>query len=412
MRVLCLFSELWYFSFMTLPASMTSPDVRKLFKLLGKTHVRFVGGCVRNMLMGVPVGDVDLATTHSPDDVMRILGAGGVKIVPTGIDHGTVTAVLKGVGYEITTLRRDVDTDGRRAVVAYTKDWAEDAARRDFTINALYADLDGKIYDPLGMGLADIKRFKVVFVGDAEMRIQEDYLRILRFFRFQCLYGKGAPDKKALVACAKFAPKILTLSRERVTQELTKIIMANNPQKILSVMQKHKILPDILGKSFYPDRIGSMVKIQKKALGADLDVLYCARLLSVLGFQFKESGKIFNHLILNKKQISILSDACQIKIDTQRFDTFNFAKNLYHFSWGAVAVAVMVAAVKGNLTPTQFQKIWAKFLKTERPVFPVSGKDLLAKGFVQGEAMGAELKRLEQLWIKSRFALTKLDLLG
>ncbi len=401
---------------MTLPApiplSMTSPDVRKLFKLLGKTHVRFVGGCVRDMLMGVPVGDIDLATTHSPDDVMRILGAGGVKTVPTGIDHGTVTAVLKGVGYEITTLRRDVDTDGRRAVVAYTKDWAEDAARRDFTINALYADLDGQIYDPLGTGLTDIKRFKVVFVGDAEMRIQEDYLRILRFFRFQCLYGKGAPDKKALVACAKFAPKISTLSRERVTQEFTKIIMADNPQKILSVMQTHKILPEILGKTFHPDRIGSTVKIQKKALGADKDVLYCARLPSVLGFQFKESGKIFNHLILKKKDISILVDACKTKFDTKRLDTYSFAKNLYHFSWGAVAVAVMVAAVKAELTPLQFQKIWAKFLKTERPVFPVTGKDLLAKGFVQGEAMGAELKRLETLWIKSKFVFTKSDLLN
>ena len=162
---------------------------------------RFVGGCVRNSLLGQPIDDIDIATTLTPDQVTEALEGVGVKVVPTGVDHGTVTAVSEGRAYEITTLRRDVSTDGRRAVIAFTQNWEEDAVRRDFRLNALYADGEGRIFDPTGEGVADAKAGRIVFVGDAMTRIREDYLRILRFFRFQAWYGRGDPDPAALAAC-------------------------------------------------------------------------------------------------------------------------------------------------------------------------------------------------------------------
>lgn len=397
---------------MAFPKSIITADVKKLFKTLGQTHVRFVGGVVRNALLGVEIGDIDLATTLPPDQVIEKLTAANIKTVPTGIDHGTVTAVLNGKGYEITTLRRDVETDGRRAVVAYTEDWAEDAARRDFTMNALYADLDGNIYDPLGQGIADLEKRKVKFVGDAETRIQEDYLRILRFFRFHSIYGKGAPDKIGLAASAKFASKIKTLSRERITQEFTKILMGASPQKILDVMQSHKILPEILGKTFYPDRIGSELKIEKVTETLEKDVIFCVRLFIALGFSFKENAKFNNHLILNKKQISILNDLTKIRIDTQRLQKEEMAELLYFHPWNSLATALIISAVKENISPAEFKKTWKIFINTKRPVFMISGKDLMALGYPAGIEMGKKLKALEQKWIKSGFVLTRQELLG
>lgn len=396
---------------MKLHPAMTTPSVQRLFKALGAGSVRFVGGCVRNMLLGEPIGDIDLATSMTPDQVIRILSSAKIKYIPTGLAHGTVTAIIDGTGYEITTLRRDIKTDGRRAVIAYTDDWAEDAARRDFTINAIYADDEGNIYDPLMSGLDDLNHRKIKFVGDAATRIQEDYLRILRFFRFQSLYGKGKADKKAVSACAQFAPKIKTLSRERVTQEFTKIVMGDAPQKILAVMQNYKIIPDILGKDFNPDRIGSMIKIQKKAEGATKDILLCTRLLGVMDFQFQKITILSNLLIINKKQKSILDEIPKIKIDMKRIETSNIQELLYKFSWNSVAAALIVFAVKENISPIKFKKIWDLFLNTKRPVFKISGQDIISLGFAQGPDVGKMLKQLEQKWIRSGFTLTPKDLM-
>ena len=168
---------------------------------------RFVGGCVRNTLLSRPVEDIDIATTLTPDQVTEALGAAKIRAIPTGVEHGTITAVADGVPYEITTLRRDVSTDGRRAVVAFTEDWSVDAERRDFTLNAVYADRAGVLFDPTGRGVADGRAGRIVFVGDAMTRIREDYLRILRFFRFRAWYGAGEADEKALAACKALAEK-------------------------------------------------------------------------------------------------------------------------------------------------------------------------------------------------------------
>ena len=201
---------------------------------------RFVGGAVRNALLGVPVIDVDIATQFTPDDVVRRLHAAKLRAVATGIEHGTVTAIADGTAFEVTSLRRDVETFGRRAVVAFTTEWTEDALRRDFTINALYASADGNLFDYFN-GLEDIAARRVRFIGDANQRIREDYLRILRFFRFYAWYGRGTPDTAAMAACVAEKSGIKLLSGERVQKELLLLLQAQNPVPVLTLMQENGI---------------------------------------------------------------------------------------------------------------------------------------------------------------------------
>lgn len=224
----------------------------------------FVGGCVRNALLAEPVEDIDLATKLTPDEVTQRLEAAGIKVIPTGIDHGTVTAVLNGRGFEITTLRKDIETDGRRAVVAFAETWREDAERRDFTMNTLLADDLGNVYDPIGRGLSDLEARKVIFVGQAEQRIEEDYLRILRFFRFHALYGVGKPDEAALKACKAHATHISSLSAERITQEFFKIISVDKPVDVLGVMLDNNILPELLRAKDQLEFFGQFCDFQKR----------------------------------------------------------------------------------------------------------------------------------------------------
>src|SRR5579872_7361897 len=207
------------------PPWLKWPETQALIKAFAdaKAPIRFVGGCVRDALLGRAVQDVDVATPLRPEATMALLQKAGIKAIPTGIDHGTATAVIHGKHFEITTLRKDVSTDGRHATVAYTDDWKEDAARRDFTINALYLSPDGELFDYFN-GARDAKEGHVRFIGNAGERIREDYLRILRFFRFYAWYGKTEPDKEALTACTEAANNIGTLSGERVQQEMLKLL--------------------------------------------------------------------------------------------------------------------------------------------------------------------------------------------
>jgi poly(A) polymerase len=215
-------------------AEWMSPEAEAVFDALeargGAECARYVGGCVRNAVMGEPVADVDIATTLTPEETVAALKAARIRAVPTGLEHGTVTAVRGGEPFEITTLRRDVETDGRRAVVAFTRDWSEDAERRDFTFNALYASRDGTLHDPTGRGLADAREGHVVFVGDPATRIREDYLRVLRFFRFYAWYGNGAPDPASLGACAALRAPVAQLAAERISKELLKLLAASDPR--------------------------------------------------------------------------------------------------------------------------------------------------------------------------------------
>jgi poly(A) polymerase len=225
---------------------MTRPATVAVMQALeakgGSGSARFVGGSVRNTILKKPVDDVDIATTLTPDAVTEALDAAGLRSVPTGVDHGTVTAISEGLPFEITTLRRDVATDGRRAVVAFTQSWEEDAQRRDFRLNALYADRSGAIFDPTGQGLADARAGKIVFVGDPMTRIREDYLRILRYFRFHAWYGKGEPDRAGLAACEAGRARLADCSAERVAKEMLKLLAADDPRPALRLMASTGVL--------------------------------------------------------------------------------------------------------------------------------------------------------------------------
>ena len=262
---------------------MRAPETLAVMRALeaagGAGCARFVGGCVRNVLVGRPVDDVDIATTLAPEAVIRAVETAGLKAVPTGLDHGTVTAVAKGRPFEITTLRRDVETDGRRAVVAYTTDWAEDAQRRDFRLNAVYADLGGRLFDPTGAGAADARAGRIVFVGDADTRIREDALRILRFYRFWAWYGRGEPDTAGLAACAARADLLAGLSAERVSKELLKLLAAEDPRAAVRLMDAAGVLARILPEAAARGRFERVVAIDlSQALAAD-PVLRLAALL-------------------------------------------------------------------------------------------------------------------------------------
>ena len=228
-----------------------SGGIRPLLRVLGaeEGRTRFVGGCVRDSLLGLPVSDIDLATRLQPEEVMKRLNQAGIKAVPTGLAHGTVTAIVGGAPVEVTTLRRDVSTDGRRATVAFTDDWREDAARRDFTMNALSVDpVSSEVYDYFE-GLPDLQARRVRFIGDPLQRIAEDHLRILRFFRFHARFGEGEPDRRALEACTARANDLMALSRERIADELLKILALPDPTRTVSLMAElgifRPVLPEI-----------------------------------------------------------------------------------------------------------------------------------------------------------------------
>ncbi|MBW8708501.1 MAG: CCA tRNA nucleotidyltransferase, partial [Alphaproteobacteria bacterium] len=238
---------------------MTAPETVAVMAALGEA--RFVGGAVRNALLGVGVVDIDIAVPMPPTESLARLKARGIKVVETGLDHGTVTAIAGTRAFEITSLRRDVETDGRHAVIAFTDDWAEDAARRDFTINALYAAANGEIFD-YATGVEDLIAGKVRFMGDAKTRIAEDYLRVLRLFRFHAWYGKGEIDAEGLRAVAEAKDKLKSLSAERVAKELLRLLEAGNPAPVLRVMAATGILPELLPGALCLPRLERLAEIE------------------------------------------------------------------------------------------------------------------------------------------------------
>jgi len=240
-----------------LQALLQGAGVQKIFAAL--PEARLVGGCVRDALLDRPVHDIDLATPLAPDGVMRALQDAGIRVIPTGLSHGTVTALIDGVGHEITTLRRDVETDGRHAVVAFTDDWREDAARRDFTINALSLTPAGQVHDYFD-GLTDLAAGRVRFVGEPAQRIAEDRLRVLRFFRFQARYGRLPPAPEALAAMAASAPDLPRLSAERIWSELQRILVVPNPCDAVELMQTLGVLQAVLPEGANPARLRCLVE--------------------------------------------------------------------------------------------------------------------------------------------------------
>ncbi|OAE39453.1 CCA tRNA nucleotidyltransferase [Agrobacterium tumefaciens] len=393
------------------------PALKRIFALLNADggEVRIVGGAVRNALMGLPVADVDMATTLTPDVVVARARAAGIKAVPTGIEHGTVTLVIDGEGFEVTTLRRDVETNGRHAQVAFGTDWQTDAERRDLTINALYADENGEIIDLIN-GLPDIETGTVRFIGDAATRISEDYLRILRFFRFFAHYGSGRPDADGLRASARAKDKLATLSAERVWGELKKLLSARDPSRALLWMRQSGVLSEILPETekWGIDAIHGLVAAEQ-ALGWAVEPML--RLAAIVPPDRERLAALSARLRLSKAEASYLSNwASAPAADTDLKDT---ALDRLLYRQGVegmkarlkLALAAARADISAGDTAMQkvarFSTLLARAEKFQKPAFPLSGADVMAAGVEAGPKVGNVLKSLEEKWIDVNFSLDR-----
>jgi poly(A) polymerase len=369
----------------------------------GDGSARFVGGCVRNLILGRPIDDIDIATQLEPPAVMAALKAAGLKFAPTGVEHGTVTAIASGQPFEVTTLRRDVATDGRRAVVAFTRDWAEDAQRRDFRLNALYLDARGSVYDPVGQGLADARAGRIVFVGDPAQRIREDYLRILRFFRFQAWYGLQAPDAVGLEACAALKAGLDQLSAERVSKELLKLLAADDPREALELMQAAGVLQAVLPGRVGLERVGRLIGLEREVLGTgDAELRLAALWPSDRAAAIREADR----LRLSKAQRERLAAAAAPEpVIDARLSLPAARRILYSLGPQAYRDRVKLAWAASPDTPPQpWLALLGEVDTWTPPKFPLSGQDAAAAGLAAGPAMGAALRDAEAWWIGQDFA--------
>ncbi len=375
-----------------LTASATQAVMAALAAAGGADCARFVGGCVRNAVLGAPIDDVDIATVLTPEAVVRALKAAGLKSVPTGMEHGTVTAISERQPFEITTLRRDVSTDGRRATVAFTDDWAEDAARRDFRLNALYADSDGVILDPTGAGYDDALAGRIVFVGEPEQRIEEDYLRILRFYRFFAWYGRGAPDAAAVAACAALAEGVERLSAERVSKEVLKLLAAPDPRPAVRLMRDAGVLGRILPPS-------NSVTLFEAMVGVSPDPVL--RLSALLPADVETVRASANRLRLSNAQKDRLIAAVRAPLDPDMNDAQARAV-VWREGRQAFEDRVRRAWAAGGQA-ARMQALLALAAEWTPPKLPVGGRDLARLGLKPGPETGRVLKAFEDGWIADDF---------
>ena len=363
-------------------AWLDRPGIKRLLKALDAKggHVRFVGGAVRDLLLDEEHSDLDLATTHSPQEVVRRLEDAGIKAVPTGIEHGTITAVSSNTVVEVTTLRSDVSTDGRRATVAFTDDWKEDAARRDFTINALYADpFTGELFDYFG-GIDDLKSRTVRFIGDPLQRIAEDHLRILRYFRFHARYGHGEPDPAAIAACCSRANDLMALSRERIADELLKLLALPDPTPTVRLMLGCNLFAPVVPEIDSAERLGGLVAAERKA-AIRPDPL--RRLAALLPADPATAEKIAARLKLSNKARKRLASAASADLGAgtrplaYRIGTMGAVDRLL------LASRTEEAADAARWTP---------------PRLPIGGGELIARGVPQGPDVARLLRQIEDAW--------------
>ncbi|PRX37104.1 poly(A) polymerase [Meinhardsimonia xiamenensis] len=372
------------------------PETRAVTDMLTEAghQAWFVGGCVRNTLLGRPVDDIDIATDARPERVMELARAAGLKPVPTGIDHGTVTVVSGGIPHEVTTLRRDVATDGRRAVVAYTDRLEEDALRRDFTMNALYARPDGTIIDPVG-GLEDLRAGRVRFIEDADRRIREDYLRILRFFRFHAWYGdpENGLDPEGLAACAANAEGLRRLSKERIGHEMKKLLAAPDPSPSVAAMAAAGCLQPILPGAD-PAPLAVLVHLEGEVARAPDPILR----LAALGGEDPVGNLRLSRA--EARRLARLREAALSEAGPGELG--------YRLGAAEARDALLLrAALTGQPLPEGWEDEVARGAAAE---FPVKPADLMPR--YEGPALGAKLKELEARWIASGFTLTRAELLA
>ena len=376
---------------------MVEPATRRLLGALsaGGVEARFVGGSVRDALLGRPIDDIDIATPASPERVIELLEKTGIKVVPTGLTHGTITAIVPPRHFEITSLRRDVETYGRRARVAFDADWASDAARRDFTINAIFLALDGAIDDPVG-GLADLRARRVRFVGDPATRIAEDVLRLLRYYRFEARFGTGAGDLEARAACRAAAHLLPTLSGERVAQELVRLLETPDPIAVLQMMQEDSVLEVVLPEARRLDRLRRLIEIESEA-----DPLL--RLAALIEVDGEGAAAVSTRLrFSNAWRDRLCGLSGPWPLDPQA-DGPGQRRTLYHLGAKRYHGIALLLAAEGEMSPGRLSELLAIAGNWMPPVFPLAGRDVTALGIPPGERVGRLLAAVRDWWEEGDF---------
>jgi poly(A) polymerase len=385
------------------PIWLTYPQTEKLFVALSREggRARFVGGCVRDALMGGVSDDLDICTNLVPEKVMQVLGNAGFRVIPTGLKHGTVTALMDGIKFELTTLRIDVETFGRHADVSFTENFKEDAARRDFTFNALAVDETGQLFDYFG-GLKDLELGLVRFIGNASTRIEEDRLRVLRYFRFYGRFGAGAGDAQALEACTKAASKLGELSKERITSEMMQILASADPVKALSLMSDAGVLLELIAGD------ASLARLERLlSLPPESDAVL--RLAALYGADPKWAADLPNYMRLPAKTEERLLNLSHIALPAL---TNSHEQHLAVYQLGKdVFMDRLMLDWAEDLSNSKWAKIWDEVDRWTVPKMPVQGRDLIACGFKGGPELGVVLVRLEEKWVESDFTLTQAELL-
>ncbi len=370
-------------------------------------EARVVGGAVRNALLKIPTGDIDIATTALPDEVVRRAKIAGIKCVPTGIEHGTVTLVVDAQPFEVTTLREDTETYGRKAKVAFGRDWVRDAERRDFTINGLSVDAAGLVHDHVG-GLADIEARQVRFIGDAAQRIAEDYLRILRFFRMHAAYGAGAPDRTGYLACIAGRAGLSSLSAERVRMEMLKLLVADGAEGAVTAMADAGLLLAIVGGVTYTGPFAAMISAEQ-ALGLAPDPV---RRLAALAVAVTEDAKrVAARLRLSNAETKVLDSMGHRWWRLGGMDELRARQRLYRLGEEQYRDRLMLAWARSgeNQDADDGAAYWREFAKLPQrwtaPKFPLRAADFISRGIAEGPALGHVLTLAEDAWLAADFPL-------
>ena len=383
---------------------LRTASVRAVFAALDRDGeaLRIVGGAIRNALLGQAVTEVDFATTSPPDVVIARAEAAGLKAVPTGLEHGTVTVVAHGEPHEVTTLRHDVETDGRRAKVAFGRDWTQDARRRDFTMNALYLDARGRIFDPLG-GYPDVLARRVRFIGDPVMRIREDALRILRFFRFAATYGEGRLDPAGFAACLRERARLDRLSRERIRQELLKLLAAPYAVPVVATMAESGFLDRLLAGVPYVAPFRRMAEIEA-ALGQRADPLL--RLAALGAVIVEDAERLAERLRLSNEERDRITAAASAWRGLGRDLSDHEARvAIYRLTPRTFrdALALAWARSRDAADDPRWHALARLAQDWRPPRLPLAGRDVLALGVPKGPAVGEALGRVEAWWIEAGF---------
>ena len=382
-------------------AWMIAPETLKLMQVLNTDggEARFVGGCVRDTLVNRKVVDIDIATTLKPDDVIERLKKNKIKFAPTGLDHGTVTAIVEGHPFEVTTLRKDIETFGRHAEVEFTDSWLEDAERRDFTINAMSANIEGDVFDPFN-GIEDLRLGHVRFVGDAKTRIEEDVLRILRFFRFHAHFGKGEADAVALKACKDTSGEIKNLSIERITHEVFKILSSDNSADVWQLMLDNNIVESFLPEAKNTKALSKLIKLEYEHQSEPFVLRRFAALLDVTAEKVLAIGK---HLRFSKEQTrNLVKMVKHLEEISLEMDEVNIKKQVYLLGNDMVRNLLLLKASKVEELGG-FKKLYEVATSFRAPRFPLVGNDILVLGVKPGPEVGQVLSEVEEWWLEKDF---------